>query len=76
MNAQVCVAKGVDLIAARSATWRASTTFPWSRTRRSPAPCTARSRWTRKSPEHNRAVAEIIGYVMRLRRAVGAAQTL
>jgi len=27
-------------------------------------------------PEHYRAVAEIIGYIMRLRRVVGAAQTL
>jgi hypothetical protein len=49
MNAPVCSAKGVDLVAGRSATWRTSTTFRRSRTPRLPAHCTGRSRWTRKS---------------------------
>jgi flagellar biosynthesis protein FlhB len=48
MNAPVCVAKGVDLIA-RKIRDVAREQFLWSRIPRSTAPCTARSRWTRKS---------------------------
>jgi flagellar biosynthesis protein FlhB len=76
MNAPVCVAKGVDLIARKIRDVRASTTFPWS------TPPLARAlHGTVKvdheiPPEHYRAVAEIIGYIMRLRRAVGVAQPL
>jgi flagellar biosynthesis protein FlhB len=48
MNAPVCVSKGVDLIAARSARSPKNTAFPWSRIRRSPARCMQLWRSTRK----------------------------
>jgi hypothetical protein len=54
-----------------------STTFPWSRTRHSPAPCTARSRWTRKSrPNITGRSPKSSATSKRLRRVVGAAQPL
>ena len=75
MNAPVCVAKGVDLIAlkirevaqrARGAGGRE----PAARAR----PARQRSRSMTKIPaEHYKAVAEIIGYVMKLRRATARA---
>ena len=73
MNAPVCVAKGVDLHrAARSARWRPSTTSRSSRTRRSRARCTRTVEIDQEiPPEHYQAVAEVIGYVMRLRPGSG-----
>ena len=77
MNAPVCVAKGVDLIArkirdvAREHDVPAVENPPLARTLHGTVEVDQEI-----PPEHYRAVAEIIGYVMRLRRAVGAAQTL
>ena len=70
MNAPVCSAKGVDLIVRKI---RDVARERRSGGREPPAcPHAARdgSRWTRNiPPEHYRAVAEIIGYIMRLKRA-------
>ena len=77
MNAPVCVAKGVDLIArkirdvAREHDVPVVENPPLDRALHGTVEVDQEI-----SPEHYRAVAEIIGYVMRLRRAVGAAQPL
>ena len=77
MNAPVCVAKGVDLIARKIRDVAREHDVPVVEN-----PPLARALHGTVEvdqeipPEHYRAVAEIIGYVMRLRRAVGAAQTL
>jgi hypothetical protein len=49
MNAPVCVAKGVDLIARKIRDVAREHDVPVVENPRSPGPCTARSRWTRKS---------------------------
>ena len=48
MNAPVCVAKGVDLIARKIRDVAREHDVPVVENPRSPARCTARSRWTRK----------------------------
>ena len=71
MNAPVCVAKGVDLIARKIREVARRTTSRWSRTRRSRAALHGTVEIDQEIPqEHYRAVAEIIGYIMRLRRTV------
>jgi flagellar biosynthesis protein FlhB len=77
MNAPVCVAKGVDLIARKVRDAAREHDVPLVEN----PPLDRALHGTVEvdqeiSPEHYWAVAEIIGYVMRLRRAVGAAQTL
>ena len=77
MNAPVCVAKGVDLIARKIRDVAREHDVPLVEN----PPLDRALHGTVEvdqeiSPEHYRAVAEIIGYVMRLRRAVGAAQPL
>lgn len=75
MNAPVCVAKGVDLMARRIREIAQAHDIPVIEN-----PPLARAlhgtvEIDQEIPqEHYRAVAEIIGYVMRLRRAVGAAR--
>src|ERR1043166_5495647 len=71
MNAPVCVAKGVDLIALKIREVAAKhgipivETPPLARTLHATVEIDAEV-----APEHYRAVAEVIGYVMRLRRSV------
>jgi len=75
MNAPVCVAKGVDLIARKIREVAQAHDIPIVEN-----PPLARALHgtveldQEIQPEHYRAVAEIIGYIMRLRRAVGAAR--
>jgi flagellar biosynthetic protein FlhB len=77
MNAPVCVAKGVDLIArkirdvAREHDVPVVENPPLARTLHGTVEVDQEI-----PPEHYRAVAEIIGYIVRLRRVVGAAQPL
>jgi flagellar biosynthetic protein FlhB len=72
MNAPVCLAKGADLIARRIRDLAERHGIPVVQN-----PPLARALYGTVEvdqeipPEHYRAVAEIIGYVMRLRRAVG-----
>jgi flagellar biosynthesis protein FlhB len=72
MNAPVCVAKGVDLIARRIREVAEQHNIPVVEN-----PPLARALHGTVEmdqeipPEHYRAVAEVIGYIMRLRRAVG-----
>jgi len=73
MNAPVCVAKGVDLIARKIREVAEAHDIPVVEN----APLARALHGTVEidqeiPPEHYRAVAEIIGYIMRLRRAVGA----
>ncbi len=75
MNAPVCVAKGVDLIARKIREVAQAHDIPVVEN-----PPLARALHGTVEidqeipPEHYRAVAEIIGYIMRLRGAVGAAR--
>ena len=77
MNAPVCVAKGVDLIARKIRDVAREHDIPVVEN-----PPLARALHGTVEidqeipPEHYRAVAEIIGYIMRLRRAVGTASSL
>jgi flagellar biosynthetic protein FlhB len=77
MNAPVCVAKGVDLIARKIREVAREHEIPVVEN-----PPLARALHGTVEvdqeipPEHYRAVAEIIGYIMRLRRAVGTASSL
>ncbi len=77
MNAPVCVAKGVDLIARKIREVAQDHDIPVVEN-----PPLARALHGTVEvdqeipPEHYRAVAEIIGYIMRLRRAVGMAHAL
>ena len=77
MNAPVCVAKGVDLIARKIREVAEMHDIPVVEN-----PPLARALHGTVEidqeipPEHYRAVAEIIGYIMRLRRMVGRASTL
>ena len=76
MNAQVCVAKGVDLIARKIRDVAREHDVPVVEN-----PPLARALHGRVEVDQEiartlPAVAEIIGYVMCLRRAVGAAQPL
>ena len=77
MNAPVCVAKGVDLIARKIRDVAREHDVPVVEN-----PPLARALHGTVEvdqeipPEHYRAVAEIIGYIMRLRRAVGAARAV
>ena len=77
MNAPVCVAKGVDLIARKIRDVAREHDIPVVEN-----PPLARALHGTVEidqeipPEHYRAVAEIIGYIMRLRRAVGTASPL
>jgi flagellar biosynthetic protein FlhB len=74
MNAPVCVAKGVDLIARKIREVAERHEIPVVEN-----PPQARALHGTVEidqeipPEHYRAVAEIIGYIMRLRHAVGRA---
>jgi flagellar biosynthesis protein FlhB len=76
MNAPVCIAKGVDLIARKIREVAQAHDIPIVEN-----PPLARALHGTVEidqeipPEHYRAVAEIIGYIMRLRRVVGGAQT-
>jgi flagellar biosynthetic protein FlhB len=71
MNAPVCVAKGVDLIALKIREVAAKHGIPivenppLARTLHATVEIDAEV-----APEHYKAVAEVIGYVMRLRRSV------
>ena len=74
MNAPICVAKGVDADRpARSARWPSEHAIPIVEN-----PPLARALHATVEidqeipPEHYKAVAEVIGYVMRLNRAVGS----
>ncbi len=75
MKAPVCVAKGADLIARKIRELAASHDIPVIEN-----PPLARALYGTVEidqeipPEHYRAVAEIISYIMRLRQAVGAAR--
>jgi flagellar biosynthesis protein FlhB len=77
MNAPVCVAKGVDLIARKIREVAEQHDIPVVEN-----PPLARALHgtveidQEIAPEHYRAVAEIIGYIMRLRRMVGPARPL
>ena len=77
MNAPVCVAKGADLIARKIRDLAREYDVPVVEN-----PPLARALHGTVEvdqeipPEHYRAVAEIIGYIMRLRRAVGVGKTL
>jgi flagellar biosynthetic protein FlhB len=77
MNAPVCVAKGVDLIARKIRDVAREHDIPVVEN-----PPLARALHGTVEidqeipPEHYRAVAEVIGYIMRLRRAVGTASPL
>ena len=77
MNAPICVAKGVDLIARKIRDVAREHDIPVVEN-----PPLARAlhgtvEVDQEIPlEHYRAVAEIIGYIMRLRRAVGTASSL
>jgi len=77
MNAPVCVAKGVDLIARKIREVAQAHDIPVVEN-----PPLARALHGTVEidqeipPEHYRAVAEIISYIMRLRRAVGMARAL
>jgi flagellar biosynthesis protein FlhB len=77
MNAPVCVAKGVDLIARKIRELAEAHGIPVVEN-----PPLARALHGTVEvdeeipPEHYRAVAEIIGYLMRLRRLAGAARSL
>jgi flagellar biosynthesis protein FlhB len=77
MNAPVCVAKGADLIARKIRDLAREHDVPVVEN-----PPLARALHGTVEvdqeipPEHYRAVAEIIGYIMRLRRAVGVGKTL
>ena len=71
MTAPVCVAKGVDCSPSRSARSPRSTTSRSSRTRRWRARSHATVEIDEEIPaEHYQAVAEVIGYVMRLKRGL------
>jgi flagellar biosynthetic protein FlhB len=77
MNAPICVAKGADLIARKIRDVAREHDIPVVDN-----PPLARALHGTVEvdqeipPEHYRAVAEIIGYIMRLRRAVGTASSL
>jgi flagellar biosynthetic protein FlhB len=77
MNAPVCIAKGVDLIAREIRDVTREHDIPVVEN-----PPLARALHGTVEidqeipPEHYRAVAEIIGYIMRLRRAVGTSSSL
>jgi flagellar biosynthetic protein FlhB len=77
MNAPICVAKGIDLIARKIRDVAQEHDIPVVEN-----PPLARALHGTVEvdqeipPEHYRAVAEIIGYIMRLRRAVGTASSL
>jgi flagellar biosynthetic protein FlhB len=77
MNAPICVAKGADLIARKIRDVAREHAIPVVEN-----PPLARALHGTVEvdqeipPEHYRAVAEIIGYIMRLRRAVGTASSL
>ena len=77
MNAPVCVAKGVDLIARKIREIAEAHSIPVVEN-----PPLARALHATVDidqeipPEHYRAVAEIIGYIMRLRRLAGRARPL
>jgi flagellar biosynthetic protein FlhB len=77
MNAPVCVAKGADMIARKIRDLAREHDVPVVEN-----PPLARALHGTVEvdqeipPEHYRAVAEIIGYIMRLRRAVGVGKTL
>jgi flagellar biosynthetic protein FlhB len=77
MNAPVCVAKGVDLIARKIRDVAREHDIPVVEN----SPLARALHGTVEidqeiPPEHYRAVAEVIGYIMRLRRAVGTASPL
>ena len=68
MAAPVCLAKGMDASRCAFARSPASTTSRSSRTRLWPARCMPPSRSTGNPGEHYKAVAEVISYVIRLKR--------
>jgi flagellar biosynthetic protein FlhB len=72
MNAPVCVAKGVDLIARKIREVAEAHGIPV--VENPPLVCALHGTVEIDQeipPEHHRAVAEIIGYIMRLRHVVG-----